>query len=583
MDARAPNAKPYAWRAGIVPIALTLALAACGGGGGGGGGGNNPPPPGPPPPPPPPTDPLYQVSNLSPFAGSCGGPANGGTVFINAEVEPYLAVDPNNNQRMVGAWQQDRWSNGSARGVVSGFSNDGGLNWTLRPLPFSICGGGNATNGGNYARATDPWVTITPDGTVHAMGLATTGGSFQPGSVNAMLAVRSVDGGNSWSTVRTLIQDGAGFFNDKNSMTADPTRIGYVYATWDRLAAGGGGPTMFTRTTDNGLSWEPARAIFDPGSASQTIGNLIVVLEDGTLVNLFTLIDGSGPNERTSLQVMRSTNQGTTWSAPVEVAELLGIGAKDPETGAPVRDGAILGQIAAAPTGNTLYVVWQDARFTSGARDAIAISRSTDGGLTWSAPTRVSTDPGVAAFTPSVHVLDNGTVGVTWYDFRSNTGDSTTLPTDYWLATSSNGGSTWTETRVAPPFDLAIAANAGGLFVGDYQALKDRNGVFVPFFVRTGSNTGNRSNVWAAPAVSAVAATGIITPQAVGGSRIAPATAVVPPRLRGKVERMVEWNMQHRVAGWGVVTMRPPARPRDPSARDLDTDRRRGPGVRDDR
>lgn len=569
MDARVPIARPVSL---IVPVLLSLALVGCGGGGGGGG--PNPPPAGPPPPPPPPTDPLYQVSNLSPFPGGCGGPANGGTAFVHAEVEPYLAVDPNINQRMVGAWQQDRWSNGSARGVVAGFSNDGGVNWSLRPLPFSTCGGGTAANGGNYARATDPWVTITPDGTVHAMGLATTGGSFQPGSINAMLAVRSVDGGNSWSVPQTLIQDGPGFFNDKNAMTADATRIGYVYAVWDRLAAGGGGPTMFARTTDNGLSWEPAREIFDPGSDSQTIGNLIVVLEDGTLVNLFTLIDGSGPNERTSAQVMRSTDQGTTWTAPVEIAEMLGIGASDPQTGTPVRDGAILAQIAAAPTGNTLYVVWQDARFTSGARDAIAMSRSTNGGLTWSTPTRVSTDTSVAAFTPSVHVLDNGTVGVTWYDFRSNTSDSNTLPTDYWLAVSDDGGDTWAETRVAPPFDLAIAANAGGYFVGDYQALKDRNGIFVPFFVRTGSGVGNRSNVWAAPAVSAGTVSGAFTAQSVGGgARVAPATIQAGPGWRGRIARRVEWTMQHRVPGWGVVTMQ----------QDRETQPRPAPGLRRDR
>lgn len=579
MNARVPNARSISL---LVPVLLSLALAGCGGGGGGGGGAPNPPPAGPPPPPPPPTDPLYQVSNLSPFPGGCGGPATGGTSYVHAEVEPYLAVDPNNNLRMVGAWQQDRWSNGSARGVVSGFSSDGGVNWQLRSLPFSICGGGTAANGGNYARATDPWVTITPDGTVHAMGLATSGGSFQPGSSNAMLAVRSVDGGNSWSTPETLILDGQGFFNDKNAMTADPTRIGYVYAVWDRLAAGGGGPTMFTRTTDNGLSWEPAREIFDPGSDSQTIGNLIVVLEDGTLVNLFTLIDGSTVSERTSLHVMRSTDQGTTWTAPVEIAEMLAIGASDPETGAPVRDGAILGQIAAAPTGDTLYVVWQDARFTNGARDAIAISRSTNGGLTWSAPSRVSTNINVAAFTPSVHVLQDGTVGVTWYDFRSNTSDPATLPTDYWLAVSDDGGNTWAETRVAPPFNLTIAANAGGYFVGDYQALKDRNGVFVPFFVRTGSGTDNRSNVWSAPAISAGTVAGSITAQSTGKSRIAPATTVAGPRLRGRVARRIEWTMQHRVPGWGVVTMQPPLPPHDPHARDREKPRP-GPGLRDDR
>ena len=156
---------------------------------------------------------------------------------------------------------------------------------------------------------------------------------------------------------------------------------------------------------------------------------------------------------------------------------------------------------------------------------------------------------------------------MTWYDFRSNTPDPATLPTDYWLAVSSDGGSTWSETRVAPPFDLALAANAGGLFVGDYQGLKDRDGVFVPFFVRTGS-ASNRSNVWAAPQVSAASATGAFAAQSVGGPvRVAPATPVDQARLRGSVARRVEWTMKRRVPGWGVVTMRAtPATSPDPPA-----------------
>jgi hypothetical protein len=49
-----------------------------------------------------------------------------------------------------------------------------------------------------------------------------------------------------------------------------------------RLGAPYFGATWFSRTTDGGQTWEPARPIFDPGGNSQTIGNQIVVLPDGT-------------------------------------------------------------------------------------------------------------------------------------------------------------------------------------------------------------------------------------------------------------------------------------------------------------
>ena len=98
---------------------------------------------------------------------------------------------------------------------------------------------------------------------------------------------------------RPLIVSDSNFFNDKNSITADPTDARYVYAVWDRLALAGGGPAMMARTTDGGVTWEAATVIYDPGVRSQTIGNQIVVLPNGTLVNVFTQIDtGAEQRER---------------------------------------------------------------------------------------------------------------------------------------------------------------------------------------------------------------------------------------------------------------------------------------------
>src|SRR5947208_12527189 len=67
------------------------------------------------------------VSGLSPFA-SCtvGGP---GTNYVNSEVEPFVAVNPTDPSNIVGVFQQDRWSNGGAHGLVASTSHDGGSTW----------------------------------------------------------------------------------------------------------------------------------------------------------------------------------------------------------------------------------------------------------------------------------------------------------------------------------------------------------------------------------------------------------------------------------------------------------------------
>lgn len=434
------------------------------------------------------------ASGTTPFASGCDGVAASGTLYASAEVEPFVAVDPLDPQTMVGVWQQDRWSNGSARGLVSATTHDGGRSWRRTVQPFSRCGGGNVMNGGNYSRASDPWVSYSPNGVVHAMSLSTLG------NTNAMLASRSFDDGLNWTSPIALIIDGLGAFNDKNALTADPHDANFVYAIWDRLIdASNTGPTYFTRSTNGGASWETARPIFDPGTGSQTIGNQIAVLPNGVLLNTFNRIDSpQGGVQSARVAVMRSLDRGATWSAPVYVSDLLSVGTRDPDSGTAVRDGGIIPAIATAPNGDT-YVVWQDSRFSGGAIDGIAISRSTDGGLAWSAPTRVNAIASVPAFTASVHVNRDGVVGVAYYDLRSNTATAA-LSTDYWLARSADQGATWSETRVAEPFDMSTAPFANGLFVGDYQGLVSVDARFVPFYGRANSgDTANRTDIVAAP------------------------------------------------------------------------------------
>ena len=443
---------------------------------------------------------AYQVSGPGGLAIGCDGVAASGTLYVDAEVEPHLAVHPQNPAIMVASWQQERWSSGGARALFAAPSLDSGRNWTRTPLPFSRCAGGNALNNADYTRASDPWLSYSPDGVVHAMALSFSGGTFQAGSSNAMLVSRSFDHGRTWTQAIPLVVDGAAAFNDKNALTADPRDARYVYAVWDRLrSADSSGPTYFSRTTDGGGQWETARNIFDPGAGNQTIGNAIAVMPDGTLVNVFNRIDRPGATLQTARAgVIRSTDRGATWSAPVYIADMLGIGARDPANGRAIRDGAIIPEIAAGADGS-LYVVWQDARFSGGAVDGIALSRSLDGGQSWSVPVRVNAVANVAAFTANVQVLPDGTVAVAYYDLR---GDTATAPltTEYRLARSRDGGQSWHDIRIAGPFDLNTVPNASGLFLGDYQGLQAAGGRVVPLFgMPTGATASDRTALFVAP------------------------------------------------------------------------------------
>ena len=485
------------------------------------------------------------VSTASGFSPTCAGVPNSGILYANSEVEPHIAINPTNPSNLISTWQQDRWSNGGAQGITVATSFDAGTSWTNRSLPVSRCGDGNAANGGDYERASDPWVTFSPNGTAYQMSLSISGTSFQAGSSSAMLVSRSTDGGRTWANPVTLIRDGAQFFNDKNTITADFTDSRYVYAVWDRLTSDNRGPTVLARTADGGATWEPARVIYDPGIGNQTIGNVVASLPDGNIVNFFTQLNTVAGNLVGSFAVMRSGDKGLTWTQPITISSFLGIGTRDPETGAAIRDSGFLGQISVGPQGQ-LYVVWQDARFSNGARDAIAFSRSTDGGLTWSLPVRVNADASVQGLIPSVNARADGTIGVSYFDMRSNTADPATLLTDYWLATSRDGVN-WTDRRISAAFDLAVAPVARGLFLGDYMGLVSAGSNFYPLYVRTNSgNLANRNDVFMTPInVPTGTAAASVSLRAANG--VEPAVSAA---FQKQVSDNIARRMEQRVPGW---------------------------------
>jgi hypothetical protein len=464
--------------------------------------------------------PWSLASGPSPFADCTSGLDPGsppGTNYVNAEVEPFVAVDPTSLSHLIAVFQQDRWSNGGARGLTTAVSADGGSTWKEPPPPhFSTCAGGTAANGGAYDRASDPWVSIGPDGRAYQVSLSVNAAQ----TISAILASTSTDDGAAWSEPATIQRDNSPdhfVFNDKESVTADPFKAGTAYVVWDRsrfpsdsanVNAGNSsafrGDPMFSKTADGGQTWSTPTRISPQNNNMFTIGNQIVVLPDGTLVDVFHYGKGSGRDQpNASLTgVARSTDGGKTWSAPIRISNNPIVNDVDPDTGFPLRTGADIGgglpDIAVDSGSGDLYVVWEDSRF-SGTHNDIALSKSTDGGKTWTTPEKVNQTPSpVEAFTPMVDVLPNGTVAVTYYDIRNNT-PAPGLDTDYFVVTSHDGGATWQESKITPAsFDDTTAPIARGYFLGDYQGLTNNGTAFKSFFVKTNSgNTSNRTDAFA--------------------------------------------------------------------------------------
>jgi BNR repeat-like domain len=479
------------------------------------------------------------ISIPSPFPPGCGGATEGnfpGTNFnySNSEVEPWLAVSPTNPNDVAAFWQQDRWSDGGAHGLLAAVSHNGGASWSYSIPHFSRCAGGTAANGGDYGRSSDPWVSWAPNGDLWAISLSVDRTTTR----NAVLVSKMAAGSNTWTEPTTVRFDTsrAGIplgnnFNDKESLTADRTDPSgnLVYAVWDRIvspnenapatafehATAFHGPTWFSRTTEGASpnpSWEPARPIFDPGTQKQTISNQIVVTPDGSLIDGFIFIQSHKlVTKDQAVEVIRSTDKGETWSRrAIRVATVRAIGETDPEpincrpfiTGNPpctlVRSDGVIIDLAvdysSGPNAGRTYVVWQDHADNPFGDDLILLSYSDDGGRTWSAPRKINQTPAGTftdqAFEPTVHVNNAGVVAVSYYDFRNDTSGDGQLTTDHWIVHSHDGGATWIENHLGGPFDMHQAPYARGYFVGDYQGLDSQGSAFAPLFTLANAGTG---------------------------------------------------------------------------------------------
>jgi hypothetical protein len=456
--------------------------------------------------------PVTASTPASPFVAACPAqPANppDQVNYPDTEVEPLVAINPTNQDNVIGVYQQDRWSDGGAHGLLAATSFTGGSsyndhNWA----EFSACSitDPSEETAEHLPRATDPWVSFDAAGRAYQIGLSIIDGSLTGES--ALSTSVSDDGGITWSSPSQIIRipGGGVAFLDKQSITADPYHANRAWATWIQGNLPGEnisfskllhafsyrGTPMSSRTTDGGDTWSTPKPMTNANLYAQ--GNQIAVLPDGTLVDIqAVLFKGSGIQPTANgvyMAVMRSRDDGRTWSAPSKIARL-GTVAESAD-GKALRVGDYLPDLAVDRDTGALYATWADG--LGGSTNKIVLSRSTDGGRHWSAPAIVSHHSSAQSFNHAVEVGNDGEVGVLYEDIARND-SSPGIPTDVYFRHSGDGGNTWSDPQVLYSFDFATAPTARGLFTGDYQGLAAVGPMdFLAFFGVTDSNP-NSANV----------------------------------------------------------------------------------------
>ncbi|WP_406728608.1 sialidase family protein [Streptomyces sp. GD-15H] len=454
---------------------------------------------------------LLAAGQASAARGAAGADLSGSTPYADcptdssqytegSETEPWVAADPTDPDNLAVVWQQDRHAWGSSRGIMIAVSDDGGDSWTTKPLPgFVPC-----TD--DIGRVTNPYLSYGADGALYAS-------VTMIGERTSVWVTKSDDAGETWAPPVALVDDERTVIHDKQATTVDPRDPDRLYAVWNRRTlAEDKHDLLLVTSEDGGATWTEARSIYRPETTAGTVGPQLLVQRDGSLLIVFFESDhpiGGTPTPLLPEQIksIRSTDGGATWSEPVVIA--------DNQLNVPVLPGTtnqliapgIVPDVALDPVSGTVYAVWGDAGLsTSGS--AVGISASYDRGRTWTTPRKVNATPDSVAggtgqaFLPQVDVHPNGTVAVSYYDFRDDTADTTSTLTSHWLATCQARGcatiaSAWTERRLAGPTAgiESVSTSFGGPFVGTYVGLAHDDRAFLSAHVEPTGVAGDPQNV----------------------------------------------------------------------------------------
>jgi hypothetical protein len=413
----------------------------------------------------------------------------------DTQIEPSIAVNPANPKNVVTAYQEGRIADGgdATNGFATSF--DAGRTWITGELPKLTTYPGQ---GGLLERGSDAVVAFGPHNLVYANSLVFDYTKNQ-GLRSAIVVNVSKDGGRTWSPPVYLQDDVLGGLNDKNWIAVDMGHgsghhFGRVYVVWDRVD-----PVLYDycdHNCDQLSNWLPnLKTIPQLVFPLQGIGAYPVITKTGGLDVVIDTTSGgvpltTGPDEPdlkpgASDELVSSLAPAagsTPFPAPLAFLPATDI-ASNQTAGVPAQRAGTLPAAAVDPKSGTIYAVWEDARFrTDGTNDAV-MSRSFDGGKTWTPAQRIN--PGsktnhIDHYNVTVGVGVGGSVQVAYRQrYQPGKGPLYTPWIDTYYQESTNGGKSFTKPlRVDRVRSNAYydAFSRDGSFEGDYNQITSAGG-----------------------------------------------------------------------------------------------------------
>jgi len=387
--------------------------------------------------------------------------ANGNNIVGDAANECSISVDPTNTSKMAIGWRQFDSVLSNFRQGGWGYTTDAGTTWMFPGVLED-----------NVFRS-DPVTNSDEAGTFFYLSLL--------GTLCENM-YRSTNGGQSWTELQA---DGFAGGGDKEWFTIDKTNgigHGFQYQAWSTAATCSGG--QFSRSTNGGVTWMSPINIPN----SPVWGTLDV----DTNGNLFI----GGGNFGSQFYCIRSSNaQNGNVTPTFDQVTTVNLGGSI-LFGAAINPGGLAGQIFLAVdrsgtiTNNNIYMLASVEPTGANNGTDVMFVRSTDGGLTFSAPLRINDDPinpNKWHWFGTLSVAPNGRIDSVWYDTRNalNNTDS-----QLFYSWSTDGGVTW-----APNVAVSNAFNPFEGYpnqskIGDYITIvSDNTGANVAYSATFNFNT----------------------------------------------------------------------------------------------
>jgi Secretion system C-terminal sorting domain len=362
--------------------------------------------------------------------------------------EPSVKISRKDPNRVVAAWRDFRTGvNPPLRRIGYSYSTDGGLTWSVSQLTPQIIP--------TCQLSSDPAVATDSAGNFYIVTISLNDNT----SNGEVWLFKSIDGGVNFDSAYHIASS-PGTFEDKEYVTTDfSTASPYynnMYVSWTRF--GTGSNIMLVRSTDQGVTWSNPVNVSNPDLNVQ--GSVPAVGPNGEVYVAWYGYDFSTEN----IYFDKSTDGGLTFGTNMVVSPCPN--AWFPSMAVDLSGGQYNGNI---------YVTWNDERNGDG---DIFLSKSTDGGNSWSAAKRINDDPIGnlrEQYWPWVSVSESGEINLIFYDTRNTPNDNII---EAYLARSTDGGETFTNELLSTEQSPTSIPNSDVRF-GDYIGIDSYGGNIV--------------------------------------------------------------------------------------------------------